>query len=209
VVIESDSILPLWADSSITYTKVVKILRVVQQCRLLFLFLVFFVYALINTTCYWSSCMHVWESKGEMWPIWYRLTSVYAHAMAQAVNCWPVTVEARVCAWVSPCGICGGQKGTGTGFSLSYLVFPCQCIISPLLHTHVSSPHELCVSPDQAEHYHTIDLKLRSSCLNRHLAGTEERNIIIYLYANLVLRALFQARLVAHISELLCKKESV
>jgi hypothetical protein len=37
------------------------------------------------------------------------------HAIAQAVSCWPLTIEA----WVIQCWICGGQSGTGTDFSLS------------------------------------------------------------------------------------------
>jgi hypothetical protein len=45
------------------------------------------------------------------------------HVMAEAVSCWPLTVEAQVHTWVNPCSICGGQSGTGTGFSLNSSVF--------------------------------------------------------------------------------------
>jgi hypothetical protein len=46
--------------------------------------------------------------------------------MAQAVSRRHPTAEARVLSRVSPCGICGGQIGTGTGFSPSTSVFPYQ-----------------------------------------------------------------------------------
>jgi hypothetical protein len=47
-------------------------------------------------------------------------------AMAQAVSRRPPIVEARVRSRVNLCGICGGQSDTGTGFSTSSSVFPCQ-----------------------------------------------------------------------------------
>jgi hypothetical protein len=48
------------------------------------------------------------------------------HAKAQAVSRPSLTTEAQARACVSPCGICGGQSGNGTGFALSFLAFPCQ-----------------------------------------------------------------------------------
>jgi hypothetical protein len=45
--------------------------------------------------------------------------------MAQAVSRRPLSVEARVRSQVNPCGICGGQSGTETGFSPSTSVSPC------------------------------------------------------------------------------------
>ena len=54
------------------------------------------------------------------------VSTVEGRAMAQAVSRRPLTAEARVRSRVCPCGICGGQSGTGTGFSTSTLVFSCQ-----------------------------------------------------------------------------------
>jgi hypothetical protein len=51
---------------------------------------------------------------------------VESRSMAQVASRRPLIAEARVQSWVSPCGICGGQSGTWTGFSPSTLVSPCQ-----------------------------------------------------------------------------------
>ena len=47
----------------------------------------------------------------------FDLRLVHGRAMAQAVSRRPLNAEARVRSLVSPCGICGGQSGTGTGLS--------------------------------------------------------------------------------------------
>jgi hypothetical protein len=60
--------------------------------------------------------------------------------MAEAtISRWPLTAEARVRARVNLREICGGQSGTGTGFSLSSSVFPCQYRSTAVLHTHIPS----------------------------------------------------------------------
>ena len=42
------------------------------------------------------------------------------------VSCRPPTAEVRVRSPVSPCGVCGGQNVTGTGFPPNTSVFPPQ-----------------------------------------------------------------------------------
>jgi hypothetical protein len=53
-----------------------------------------------------------------------ELSSALGRVMSQAVSRWPLTAEARVRAWFSPCWICGGQSGTGTGFFSEFFGFP-------------------------------------------------------------------------------------
>jgi hypothetical protein len=53
--------------------------------------------------------------------------------MAEVISHWPLAAEARV----NPRGICSGQNGARTGFSLSSSVFPCQCDSIVALQTHI------------------------------------------------------------------------
>jgi hypothetical protein len=65
------------------------------------------------------------------------LQATVGRAKAQVDTRRPVTTEARVRARISPCGICGGQSGTGTGFPPSSSVFPCQYHSTVALQTHI------------------------------------------------------------------------
>jgi hypothetical protein len=68
-----------------------------------------------------------------------RLKLSMGSVMAKVVSRRPLTAEARVRARDNPRGICCGQSGTGTGFSPSSSVFPCQYIIPPSLSKLISS----------------------------------------------------------------------
>jgi hypothetical protein len=65
-------------------------------------------------------------------PQLFKTNIQFGRAMAQVVTLRPLTAGARVRARGSPCGICGGQSGTGTGFSPSSSVFPCHIILPSL-----------------------------------------------------------------------------
>jgi hypothetical protein len=60
------------------------------------------------------------------------------HAMAQAVSCQSVTMEAWVFACFSPRGICGRQSAAGIDFPPSSSVFSCQNHFAMARHTHIS-----------------------------------------------------------------------
>jgi hypothetical protein len=60
-------------------------------------------------------------------------------ALTKAVSRRPLTAEALVRARVSPCVICGRQRGTETGFFSEFLGLPRQYHSTVNLHAHISS----------------------------------------------------------------------
>jgi hypothetical protein len=63
-----------------------------------------------------------------------------------------------------------------------FFSFPPLIIIPPLLHTHLSPPHAVCDSPDQATHYHTLGPMLGASSLTRHLAGLGVKVVYFFIF---------------------------
>jgi hypothetical protein len=73
-----------------------------------------------------------------------EFTLEMGRAMSQAVSLQPLIAEAWVHARINPCGICGGQSGTGIGFgqvfSAIYSGFSCQYHSTVALQTHIMVP---------------------------------------------------------------------
>jgi hypothetical protein len=82
-----------------------------------------------------SVCGQGWTHSEDIRRLCIRYTDDLA--MAQVVSRRPLTTEARVRARVNSCVICGGQSGTGTGFSPSSSVFPCRYHSTVALQTHI------------------------------------------------------------------------
>jgi hypothetical protein len=61
--------------------------------------------------------------------------SVEGRAIAQVVSCWLPNMAVWAQSHVTPCGICGWQRGTGTG-SHWVLLFPCQLSFHWQLQSH-------------------------------------------------------------------------
>jgi hypothetical protein len=56
--------------------------------------------------------------------------------MAQIISRRPLTAEAPIRARFNPCGICGGQSGTGAGFFPEFVGFPLSIYIISPSHSH-------------------------------------------------------------------------
>jgi hypothetical protein len=50
-------------------------------------------------------------------------------------------------------------------------------IIRPLLHIHLSPPHEVYNSPEQAAHYHHLGAKLGASFLTGHFGWKQNKKV--------------------------------
>jgi len=73
---------------------------------------------------------------------WHYILMVYT--MTQPVSHRAFIMEGLVQPQLSSCGMCDGQNGNGTSFSLSTEDFPLS-VIPPVLHTHSFMYHGCCI----------------------------------------------------------------
>jgi hypothetical protein len=88
----------------------------------------------------------------------------HGRAMAQAVSRQPLTAEARFRSQVSPCEICSGQIGTGTGPPQSISVFPCQ------FHS-TGAPLQAKTKKNNHLHRRVVQKALRLRCVRSFCCG--------------------------------------
>jgi hypothetical protein len=77
-------------------------------------------------------------------------------------------------------------------FSPSTSVSPAN-IIPPLLHIHLSPPHEVCNCSDQAAHYHNLGPQVGASLLTRHIGWKHKKKVKknIYIQRQILLLRIF------------------
>jgi hypothetical protein len=86
-----------------------------------------------------TNCRHIWSNINVTGICTndYRVTYSFKSAPTTASIFRPFTTEPWIRVRVSPCGICGEQNGTVTGFTPSCSVFPSQYPSTVALHTHI------------------------------------------------------------------------
>jgi hypothetical protein len=114
------------------------------------------------------------------------LNLVLALTWLRQVSRWLLTAEARVQSQASQCGICGGQGGSGTGFSPSTSELPCQhrSTNAPYLFIHLPPTlYNVFLPALQFPPVSNIPLMLRtySSVYHRHCVISLNNTLILML----------------------------
>jgi hypothetical protein len=93
-----------------------------------------------------------------------HVISLFGRAMGQAVSRRRLTAEDRVRVRVKPCGICGGQSGTGTGV----VVLPCQYYSNMAVRIHIGlvtwGMKNTPVGRSSETLYHPIEMNMNVVC---------------------------------------------
>jgi len=95
----------------------------------------------------------MYRCEGSLLLWWGNINYEWGRGMGQSVSRRYVTAELRVRGQIVPHAICGGQSGTGVGYSQSTSAFPCQyhstnasyslIHLSPMLYNHNQTQTQL------------------------------------------------------------------